>query len=227
MKVAAGEGPLEGRCCPLIVALEGKETLLQFGQGGEIVGREDLALNDGEVDFDLVEPTGVDRSVDENGIGPFVPQTLGSFLAPMSGAVVHDPEDTTSGFVGFLAHDLADEAIHRSNPVLDFAAAKDFGAMDVPSRQVGPGAFTKVFVLDPDGAIRSGWQSRLFSASGLDAGFFVRRDNKVIRAQRSTLPNAFVQIQDGTGFGSKVGIARKDPASVLPRTERIAAEPAP
>jgi len=47
--------------------LEGKQALLQVIERAEVVGREDLALNDGEVDLDLVEPTGMDRNVDEYG----------------------------------------------------------------------------------------------------------------------------------------------------------------
>jgi len=50
------------------VALEGKEPLFEFGQRREIVGRENLPLHDGEIDFDLIELTGVDQ----DGIGPFV-----------------------------------------------------------------------------------------------------------------------------------------------------------
>ena len=68
LKIATGESPLEGRCGWLIVALEGKEPLFEFGQRREIVGRENLPLHDGEIDFDLIELTGVDQ----DGIGPFV-----------------------------------------------------------------------------------------------------------------------------------------------------------
>jgi hypothetical protein len=38
--------------------------MFQFGQRGEIVGRQDFSLNNRETDLDLVEPTGVDRGVD-------------------------------------------------------------------------------------------------------------------------------------------------------------------
>ena len=207
--------------------LESEQALFEFGQRGEIVGRQDFSLNDREIDLDLVEPTGVDGSVDEDRVGPFGAETFDRFLAPMSGTVVHDPEDAASGFVGLLGHDFSDEAFHRSNPVLDFAAAEDLGTMDVPSSQISPGAFTKVLVLDSGRAVRSGRQSRLFPASGLNAGLFVRRDDKVMSAQWSALPNAVVEIEDGAGFGRKVGIAREDPASMLPGAEGIAAEPAP
>jgi len=66
----------------------------------------------------------------------------------MSGAIVHDPKDTASGFVGFLAHDFGDQPIHRGDAALDFAAAEDLGAMDIPGCQVGPGAFAKVLMLN-------------------------------------------------------------------------------
>ena len=53
-----------------IAALELEKTRFEFGQRFEVVGREEFALNDREVDLDLVEPTGVDWSVDEDRVGP-------------------------------------------------------------------------------------------------------------------------------------------------------------
>jgi hypothetical protein len=88
----------------------------------------------------------VDRSVDEDGVGPFDAEAADSFLAPMSGAVVHDPEDAASGLVRLLAHHFIDQAIYRCNAVLDLAAAEDLGAMDIPSSQVGPGTAAKILV---------------------------------------------------------------------------------
>ena len=160
-------------------------------------------------------------------LGHLSRRAVGGFLAAMSGAVVHDPKDTASGLVGLLAHDFADKPIHRSNSAFDFAAAEDLSAMDIPCGQVGPGTFAKVLVLDASGAVGSGRQRWLFSASGLNAGLFVRRNDEVIGAQWSALPNALVEIEDRAGFVGKVGIAREDPASMLPRAKSIAAEPAP
>ena len=67
----------------------------------------------------------------------------------------------------------------------------------------------------------------MFPASGLNAGFLVGGNDIVVRTKRRAFPNAFVQIEDRTSLGRKVGIAREDPASMLPRPERIAAEPSP
>jgi hypothetical protein len=42
----------------------------------------------------------------------------------------------------------------------------------------------------------------------LNARLFVRRDDEVISAQWSALPSAVIEVEDGAGFGSEVGIAR-------------------
>ena len=102
----------------------------------------------------------------------------------MSGTIIHNPEDPLGGLVGRLAHDLSNKAIHGSNAVLDFAAAEGLGAMHIPRCQVGPSAFAKVLVLDSHGARGSRRQSRLFAASGLNTGLFIRRDHEVVGAQR-------------------------------------------
>ena len=63
-----------------------------------------------EVDFDLVEPTGVDGGVHQDGIGPLRANALYGFLAAMSRAVVHDPKDAVGRLVRLLGHDLSHEA---------------------------------------------------------------------------------------------------------------------
>jgi len=91
--------------------------------------------------------------VDEDRVGPFGAEAADSFLATMSGAVVHDPEDAASGLVGLLVHDFTDETLYWSHPIFDFAAPEDLGAMDVPGSEVGPGTFAKVLMLDPHGTV--------------------------------------------------------------------------
>ena len=209
------------------MGLEGKETLFEIGQRGKIVRCEDLSLDNREIDFDLVEPTGVHRSVDENGIRPFVTQTLDGLLAPMGGTIVHDPKDAASGFVGFLAHDFGDKPVHRGDAALDFASAEDLGAMDIPGCQVGPGAFAEVLMLDACRAVGCRRQRRLFPAAGLNTRLFVRGDDVIIGAKFGTLPDAFIEIEDRPGFVGEVRIAGKDPASMLSGAKSIAAEPAP
>lgn len=227
LQITVCEGPFEGRRRPLVMGLKSEEALFEIGQRRKVIRSEDLSLNDREVDLDLIEPTGVGRSVYEDCIGPLGAEAVGSPLAPMSGAVVHDPEDASCGLVGLLAHDFAHEAIHRRDAILGLATTEDLGAVDIPSSQVDPGAPAKVLVFHSHGAVRRSRQSRLFPAAGLNAGLFIGRDDKVVSAQWSAFPNAMVQIEDRTCLGGKIGITRKDPAAMLPRAKGIASEPAP
>src|ERR1019366_8176300 len=64
----AGEFPLERLSEDLVAGLEGEDPGGQLLERGGIGRREDLALEDAEIDLDLVEPTGVDRQM--NGHEP-------------------------------------------------------------------------------------------------------------------------------------------------------------
>jgi len=207
--------------------LKAEEALFEIGQRRKVVWGEDLSLNDREVDLHLIEPTGMGRGMDKDCIGPLGAKAVGGPLTPMNGAVVHDPEDASCRLVGILAHDFADEAIHRRDAILGLATPEDLGAVDIPGSQVDPGAPTKVLVFNSGGAVRRGRQSRLFPPPGLNARLFVGRDNKLVSAQWSAFPDAMVQIEDRAGLGGKIGITGKDPASMLPRAKGIATEPAP
>jgi len=79
VQVGAGEGPPKRTGGLLVMVLEGQQALLEFGEGGEVIGREDLTLDDGEIDLNLVEPAGVDRGMDQHDRGPRRAQAVGSF----------------------------------------------------------------------------------------------------------------------------------------------------
>jgi len=66
IEVAASVGPLEGFGRLLIAQLELEERCFEFIERNEIAGGEKFALDDREVDFDLVEPAGVDRCMDKD-----------------------------------------------------------------------------------------------------------------------------------------------------------------
>ena len=69
LEVVTREFPLEWRSDVLIVLLEAKESVFDFLKRVEVVGCERLAFNDGEVDFDLIEPACVDRSMHGDEVG--------------------------------------------------------------------------------------------------------------------------------------------------------------
>lgn len=69
LKVVTREFPFEWRSNVLIVLLEAEESVFDLLKRVEVVGRKRFAFNDGEVDFDLIEPACVDRSMHGDEVG--------------------------------------------------------------------------------------------------------------------------------------------------------------
>src|SRR5689334_2368056 len=109
-------------------------------------------------------------------------------------------------------------------PLLTSQRPKTFARWTSQAARLGPGTLAEILMLDAHGTIGSGRQSRLLPASGLNAGLLIRGNYVVVGTERSALPHAFVEIEDRNSFVRKVGIAREDPASMLPWTKSIAAE---
>ena len=121
----------------MVAALESHQIVFEGDESGEVAWGEEFALNDGEVDVDLVEPTGMDRRVDQDDVWPFGSQSSSGSLAAVRGAVVCDKEHTTRGTIRFLTHDLRDQAFERCDAVLALTATEQLGAMYVPGGEVG------------------------------------------------------------------------------------------
>src|SRR5207249_1623184 len=111
--------------------------------------------------------------------------------------------------------------------ILGFAAAEEFGTVNVQSGQIGPRSQPFVFVLDLHGLTGLRGQRFGFSGARLNAGLFIRRDDELVGAQFTALPEALVQIQNASGLGRKLWVSRKDPAAVLPRADGILVQPSP
>jgi hypothetical protein len=75
-------------------------------------------------------------------------QPSGGPGAPMRRAVLDDPENPASLTVGPLPHRLIHETVKGRLSTFGFAAAKEFGTVDVHGGQIGPGPQSLVFVLD-------------------------------------------------------------------------------
>src|SRR6266545_3557555 len=93
IEVRPGECPLERSGDLLVMVLEPEESVLDLRERGEVVRGEHLALNDGEVDLDLVEPAGVHGTVYGHDVGEGCLEAAHAGSAAVRGAVVHDPED--------------------------------------------------------------------------------------------------------------------------------------
>ncbi len=92
MEIAAGKGPLEWFGGPLVASLEGHHIPFQISQALEVARGKQLALNDREVDLGLIEPTGMDRRMNQNDVGPLAAKAVGSASATVAGAVVGNQE---------------------------------------------------------------------------------------------------------------------------------------
>jgi hypothetical protein len=86
IEVGSGEFPFERRGDGLVISLETKQPILNFFERGEVVRCEHLSLDNGEVDLNLIEPTGMDRAVDGHdfGIGRWKTFDRGSATEPLS-----------------------------------------------------------------------------------------------------------------------------------------------
>ena len=155
-EVLAGKAPFEGLRQGHVSVLKAEDLVGESIEVVEVVGCQNFALEDGEVDFDLVQPTRVDRGEDRVQVGPGPLETPDGTGASVGGAVVEDPEHPRGGAVRLLAHDVGDEAVERGDAVAGFAPSKESGAPHVPGGEVDQRALSFVFVFQPVGPAGGG-----------------------------------------------------------------------
>src|SRR5438876_4346457 len=166
-------------------------------------------------------------AVDQHQAGIPLLQSCRSTGATMSRTVIHDPEDAPGFSVRGPRHDLVHQPIKRSNPVLGFAATENSGLMDIERGEVSPSSTALVLMLDPHRPTGLANPSRMFAATGLDAGLLVRRDHELIVLEGLAVPTALIQIQNAARFRGEIGVAREDPGSMLPGTDGVFVQPTP
>ncbi len=186
VQAGGGELPLERLHCGVVAVFECSESVPDLGQVGEVVGRDDLALDDGEVDLHLVQPGGVDGGVDKYRVRERRGESVCGLLPAVGGAVVHDPEHPLGARVGFGAHDLGDEVHERGDAGPGVGAAEYSGVVDVVGGEVGQGAAAAVGVVHAHGPGLAGCEGGVAAAAGLDGGLFVRAERPAcqVRAYR-------------------------------------------
>jgi hypothetical protein len=57
--------------------------------------------------------------------------------------------------------------------------------------------------------------------------FIIRREDELVGAEFTALPDALVQIQNSSGLRFEMRVTRKNPAAVLPRTDGVLVQPSP
>src|SRR5262245_43131254 len=83
LEVLAGEAPGERLLGRRVALAEREDTPDEFVQRGAVVRSQHLALDDREVQLDLVEPTRMGGRVDQDDARMARPEFLGGALAPM------------------------------------------------------------------------------------------------------------------------------------------------
>jgi len=226
-QVLASELPFERSGMDFVMRLKTEQTRFKLLQRLKLVGGEQLALDHREVDLDLVEPAGVDRRVDGDGVGIPLGQALVAGRAAMRGAVVTDPEYASGRTVGFLAHDLVDQPVETVDARGRLAATEDLGAVHVPGGYVSQCAAALVLEFHSAGASRLGGLARVNPSTHLNAGLLVGAQYVIFLVQRLALPLSVVQIENWTRSLAEIRISRKNPAAEGPGTDGVGAEPAP
>ena len=118
----------------------------------------------------------------------------------VTGAVVDNPKDPMGVPVRSLGHDLFDQAVEGDNGAAGFATPIDFGSVDIPGSQIGPGSEASILMLDLDGRVSLGRQRGVATLAGLDGGFLIGAQDELIRAQGLTFPKALVEIEQEIGY---------------------------
>ena len=145
----------------------------------------------------------------------------------MRGAIVSYPKDPVGRSIRFLAHDEINQISEAVDTRTAPAQPKNFGLSNIPCRHVSQRPHSFIFMLNTT-VMSSRWSRCIFqSAPSLNAGFFIRGNNKIIAAQRFSFPVSMVQIKDSCGFLFKIWISGPNPTAVTPRPNSIFTQPAP
>ena len=83
MKVLASEFPFKGSDKQFVPVLKAEETLFKFLKRVGIIRDKSLAPNDGKINFNLIQPACVNRSMYEYQIWVTCLQSFGSFGTSM------------------------------------------------------------------------------------------------------------------------------------------------
>jgi len=180
VEIRPSEVPFKRPGDGLIVRLETEQPILDLLQRGEVVRCEDLSLDDGKVDLNLIEPTGMDRPVDGNDslIGRL--KTFDRGLAAMRGAIIKDPEHTAGITVRGLIHHLGNQTVEWINASSLLTTSEHFCSVDIECSQISLGSAASVLVFDAGGLTPTWRQGNMLANPCLDTGFLVGADDKLV-----------------------------------------------
>ncbi len=110
-------------------------------------GVRTCALEDREIDLDLIQPAGVDGKMHGHQVVVGILQAPDGGTPAVGATVVEHPKDMARGAIRFLGHDLTDEPAEWLDAGSQLQASEEFGPVDVPGRDVGQRAAPFVLML--------------------------------------------------------------------------------
>ena len=226
-KVTSGELPFERRGDARVLVLKSEDAFAQLDERGRVVGREHFALQDGEEYLDLIQPTGVQRKMDEAELAIGNTQSLDGPLAAVRGAVIDDPEDSLGRSIGLSPHDLVNQPAEGCDARFLLQATEQFRPMDVPSGEVSERAAPVVLMLDEHGMALARRPRWVAADTSLDGGLLICRDDVFPDMKPFSFETTGIKIENSAGLGLEVGISRRDPAAMPPGPDGILRKPLP
>jgi hypothetical protein len=107
-------------------------------------------------------------------------QTLYGRFPTMNRAIVDNQEHAPSVIVRRPRHHLLDQTIKRRDAIAGLATTEDSSVMDIESCEVNPSAAPFVSILNAAWSTGLTGLGRMKTASGLNAGLFIGRDNEFV-----------------------------------------------
>jgi hypothetical protein len=183
-EVSTGELSLKGAGGGFPVLSKIQEAFGDAIEMGKVIACKNLPLDDGELDIDLVEPTGMIRGLHQCQAGVEMVKALDGPAATIRRVIIHDPEDAAGLVIRWSGHHLLDEPVKRGDTILGFTAAKDAGPVDDQGGDIGPATAARGLVLDVHGSARPTTLGGVLAAVSLNAGLFIGGDHERVIFQR-------------------------------------------
>ena len=223
------ELPVEWLSAYVVPFRESMNAIPHRLQTREVVRCERFALEDGEIDLDLVQPARVNWQRNSVSVSELAAEATGERRWAMRASLIDDPEDPTSRLVWLAGHDLLHKPMEWVDATGLLDATVDLRPMNIKSGEVCPRTATLVLVLVLYALPSSvGADFRAMNPDPrLDAGLLVGGDDELVGPQRPLIPLAGVEIQDFVRSLLEQQIAGPYPRTVPPGLESVGVEDSP
>lgn len=145
----------------------------------------------------------------------------------MSRSIIDNQENPSCFFVRMLAHELVNKAIKRTGTTFMNTQTKEFGPMNIECSDISPCPASFIVVFHLHGSTRLRGIGSMSSSPSSDTGLLIRTQNKLILFGWFFIPNPVIEIENISGFSSKIRISTENPAPMLPRLDDVLVQPAP